>query len=317
MLCAFGVVFAMSAIQVDHLTYRYGSRIALNNVSFHVQRGEIFGLLGPNGGGKSTTFRILSTFLPPVVGLVHILGLNASRSSMEIRKKIGVVFQSGSMDRKLTVEENLIHQGHLYGLRGEPLRHRIRELLFRFGMTERTGDLVETLSGGLRRRAELAKCMLHKPELLLLDEPSSGLDPAVRLELWSLLKELRDQDHVTVLLTTHFMEEAERCDRIAILDEGKLVDIGRPDELKRRIGGEVVTIQTTAAQSLQESLHTKFGIASTIVHDTVRLEIPNGHEWISKIMNAYPGKIDAITVGRPTLEDVFIHLTGHRIENNQ
>jgi ABC-2 type transport system ATP-binding protein len=305
----------MSAVDADKLTHKYKSRTALNEVSFRVERGEIFGLLGPNGGGKSTTFRILSTFLSPSSGTAQVFGLDVRTAKMEIRKRIGVVFQSGSLDRKLTADENLLHHGHLYGLKGEALRVRIRQVLVRFGLQDRVKDRVETLSGGLRRRLEIAKGVLHKPELLLLDEPSTGLDPAVRLELWAYLKELRDQEGTTVLLTTHFMEEAEKCDRIAILDAGNLIDIGAPEELKRNIGGEVVTIQSRAGESLREFLKSRFGITSQIVNGTIRFEVENGQQWITKFIHSFSGEIDSITIGRPTLEDVFIHYTGHRLES--
>ena len=302
------------AILVDHLRFRYKERVALNNISFSVRDGEIFGLLGPNGGGKSTAFRILCTFLLPESGTVRIRGYDVATEADQIRKKIGVVFQAGSLDRKLTVLENMKHQGHLYGLKGEFLSDRISALLARFGIADRAGDLIETLSGGLRRRVEVAKAILHQPSLLLLDEPSTGLDPSVRLDLWNLLRELQQQENVTVLLTTHFMEEAERCDRLAVLDQGSLITVGTPDELKQAVGGEVVTIQSKSVDLVCALLQRSFGLPSTVINDSVRIELADGRQWVPKILEKFSDQIDSITIGKPTLEDVFIHYTGHRLE---
>lgn len=292
-------------IAVEHLTHRYGERTALDDVSFTVKRGELFGLLGPNGGGKTTLFRILCTLMQPTGGRVTMDGAAIDR------RRIGVVFQSPSLDKKLTVLENLRHQGHIYNLSGTLLRERIADLMRRFSIADRAGDRVETLSGGLRRRVELAKGLLHKPEVLLLDEPSTGLDPLARRELGDTLTELRDKDGVTVLLTTHIMDEAERCDRLALLDHGKLVALDKPAALKEQVGGDVVTIEPA---SLCEKIEKRFGVKASVVNNTVRIERPRGHEFIPTLIEAFPGEIDSVAVGKPTLEDVFIHLTGHRFE---
>jgi ABC-2 type transport system ATP-binding protein len=289
-----------SLLVVEALTHRYGERTALSNVSFQVAKGEIFGLLGPNGGGKTTLFRILSTLVAPSEG-----------------RRIGVVFQSPSLDRKLTVLENLRHQGHLYNLRGQELQLRIDKLLSRFGMADRKGDLVETLSGGQRRRVELAKGLLHKPQVLLLDEPSTGLDPRVRRELSDYLDHLRDEDGMTVLLTTHLMEEADRCDRLAILDRGQLVALSTPRELKEQIGGDVISIETGQPQPLAEQISKRFGIEARVLDGSVRVERTNGHKFITELVEAFPGQIDAISIHKPTLEDVFVHRTGRRFEETQ
>ena len=295
-------------VAVESLTHRYGDRVALSAVSFTVRRGEIFGLLGPNGGGKTTLFRILCTLMKPTEG----------RASMEggpiDRRRIGVVFQSPSLDKKLTVLENLRHQGHLYGLHGATLRSRIDELLGRFDVADRAKELTEKLSGGLRRRVELAKGLLHKPELLLLDEPSTGLDPRARRELGDYLEELRDNDGVTVLLTTHIMDEADRCDRLALLDHGQLVALDTPHALKEQVGGDVVTVGAKDPARLGTQIEKRFGVKATVVDQTVRIERPRGHEFIPALVEAFPGEIDSVSVGKPTLEDAFIHLTGHRFE---
>jgi ABC-2 type transport system ATP-binding protein len=303
-----------SLLAVEALTHRYGERIALKNVSFQVAKGEIFGLLGPNGGGKTTLFRILSTLVAPREGSVRMFGIDVVREQVEIRRRIGVVFQSPSLDRKLTVLENLRHQGHLYNLRGPGLQSRIDLLLSRFGMADRKGDLVEALSGGQRRRVELAKGLLHKPQVLLLDEPSTGLDPRVRRELSDYLERLRDEDGMTILLTTHLMEEADRCDRLAILDRGELVALSTPRELKESIGGDVISVETPQAQPLAEQISKRFGIEAKVLEGSVRIERTNGHKFITELVEAFPGQIEAISIHKPTLEDVFVRRTGRRFE---
>jgi len=227
------------SVDVEGLTHRYGERTALDGVSFSVRSGEVFGLVGPNGGGKTTLFKILSTALAPSSGSARVAGVDVRDGA--VRRRIGVVFQSPSLDGKLTVGENLLHHGHLYGLSGSGLKERIGEELTRFGLKDRMGDRVEKLSGGLQRRVELAKSLLHRPEVLLLDEPSTGLDPGARRDLWDALRGLKG---VTVLLTTHLLEEAERCDRMAILHKGKIVALGEPLTLRGEIGGDVVTVRS-------------------------------------------------------------------------
>ena len=305
-----------SLLVVEALTHRYGERTALDKVGFEVAKGEIFGLLGPNGGGKTTLFRILSTLMAPSEGNVRMFGVDVVRDQSEIRRRIGVVFQAPSLDRKLTVLENLRHQGHLYNLRGQELRSRIDRLLARFGMADRKGDMVETLSGGQRRRVELAKGLLHKPQVLLLDEPSTGLDPRVRRELSDYLEQLRDEDGVTILLTTHLMEEADRCDRLAILDRGQLVALSTPRQLKEQIGGDVISVETRQPQPLAEQIGKRFNIEARVLEGSVRIERANGHKFIMELVEAFPGQIDAVSIHKPTLEDVFIRLTGHRFEGD-
>lgn len=301
------------AVQVEELTFRYTDRTALDGVTFAVAPGEIFGLLGPNGGGKTTLFRILSTLLLPTSGAAHVFGLDVARDPHAVRRRIGVVFQAASLDQKLTPFENLRHHGHLYGLRGRALRQRGLDALARVGVADRAGDRVETLSGGLQRRVELAKGLLHNPDLLLLDEPSTGLDPGARRDLWQHLTHLRDSDRVTVLVTTHLLEEAERCDRLGILDRGRLVAEGTPDQLKKSIGGDVIVLGARDPETLRRQVEERFGLRATTVNGTVRLERERGHEFIAQLVEAFPGQIDSVTVSKPTLEDVFIHRTGHRL----
>jgi ABC-2 type transport system ATP-binding protein len=296
-------------VRVDDLRHRYGDREALAGVTFAVPCGEMFALLGPNGGGKTTLFKILSTLMPPTSGRVLLFGHDIVREPSVVRTHLGVVFQHPSLDRKLTVSENLKHHGHLYGMAGSALASRAADLLARLGLSERTGDLVETLSGGLQRRAELAKALLHEPELLVLDEPNTGLDPTARRDFMNYLQQLCQQDGITILLTTHFMEDAERCDRVGIMHEGKLVALGTPEALKRRIGGDIVVLHAVDPYGLQKKLRERLGCEPAFVDGTLRIERPRGHEFIRDVVEAFPGEITSAAFGKPTLEDVFIHLT--------
>ena len=307
-----------AVISVEDLVHRYDDRTALNGVSFEVGHAELFGLLGPNGSGKTTLFRILSTLMIPTGGRALILGHDAAREPDRLRRHIGVVFQAQSIDVKLTAAENLWHQGHLYGLHGRVLKTRIQEMLGRVGLADRANEKAETFSGGMQRRLELAKGLLHHPSVLLLDEPTTGLDPGARRDLWQYLRILRDEESVTVIVTTHLMEEAERCDRLAILNEGKLVALGTPVDLKHEIGGDVIWLEATRnPRDLADRISTRLGVEATVIGDNeqdarVRLERENGHRFIAELAEAFPGEIQSISVSKPTLEDVFIHRTGHR-----
>ena len=303
---------AEPAIEVAGLSFSYGDRQALCEVEFTIARGEIFGFLGPNGGGKSTLFRLLSTLTPIQSGNARILGCDLRGATQALRRRIGVVFQSPSLDGKLTVAENLTIHGNLYGMRGARLRERAQAMLARLDVSDRANDLAEALSGGLRRRVELAKALLHQPELLLLDEPSTGLDPAARREFFNLLARLRESDNVTIVLTTHYMEEAERCDRIGVLDQGRLVALAPPGELKQRVGGDVMVISGPAPEALARKISDRFQISAALVDGTLRIERPRGHELVGRLVDEFGGEIESVTFGRPTLEDVFVHLTGHR-----
>jgi ABC-2 type transport system ATP-binding protein len=305
-------ISAEPAIEVADLSFSYGDRQALSAVEFTIARGEILGFLGPNGGGKSTLFRLLSTLVPIQSGDARILGCDLRGATQALRCRIGVVFQSPSLDGKLTVAENLAIHGNLYGMRGARLKERAQAMLARLDVSDRAGDLAETLSGGLRRRVELAKALLHEPELLLLDEPSTGLDPAARREFFNLLSRLRETDGVTIVLTTHYMEEAERCDRIGVLDRGRLVAIAPPGELKQRVGGDVMVISAAAPEALAQKIAQRLQVRAALVDGTLRIERPRGHELVARLVDEFGGEIESITFGRPTLEDVFVHLTGHR-----
>jgi len=306
---------ASPVISVRELVHRYDNRPALNGVSFDVRPAELFGLLGPNGSGKTTLFRILSTLMVPVAGQAIILGHDAAKDPSQLRREIGVVFQAQSIDLKLTATENLQHQGHLYGLHGAALRTRIKEILERVRLADRAHDRAETFSGGMQRRLELAKGLLHGPRVLLLDEPTTGLDPGARRDLWQYLRILRDEEQVTVLVTTHLMEEAERCDRLAILNECKLVALGTPTELKREIGGDVIVLEAKQPDALATRIRGRFNVDVQVIGGQVRIERDQAHRFVTDVVEAFPGEIEAVSIAKPSLEDVFIKRTGHRFWN--
>ena len=302
-------------VQIKNLTHSYGERIALNNLNLSIHPGEIFGFLGPNGSGKTTLFRILSTLLPVRDGNVSILGLDLKTGREAIRRQIGIVFQSPSLDKQLTATENLRHQGHLYGLSGKDLEKRIDEMLSRVGLAERPREYVSTFSGGMRRRVELAKGLLHRPRLLLLDEPCTGLDPGARIDLWKYLHEIREKDGVTILVTTHLMDEAEHCNRLAIMDLGKLIACDTPAILKDQIGGDVITLTAEDPAALRRAIVKKFNLDPVVIGTSIRIERDRGHEFIPQLVEAFPGMIRSVSLGKPTLEDVFVRVTGRRFES--
>jgi len=306
-----------AAVSIQAVSHRYDQRQALDGVSFDIVPREIFGILGPNGGGKTTLFRLLSTLIPLQQGDVTIAGYDLRRDSYEIRRRIGVVFQAASLDKKLTVAENIRYQAALYGLTGSELRRREAQALEQFGLADRAGDLCEQLSGGLRRRVELAKGMIHEPEVIFLDEPSTGLDPGARLDLWQQLVRLRESRGTTIVLTTHILEEAAKADRLAILHQGKLVALDTPTTLQASVGGDAITIRTSDPAPLIRSLGEKFSLTGREVDGGVRLEVREGRQWIARLVEAFPDQIEEITLGRPTLEDVFIAKTGHRFQEQR
>lgn len=299
-------------IEVENLTFQYGAKVALRGLTFSVNRGEIFGFLGPNGGGKSTTFKILSTLFSCQPGQVKMFGLDLAENKIAIRRKMGIVFQMPALDKKLKVRENLEHQGHLYGLSGSELQSRIDRDLNRLNLKDREKDKVETLSGGLQRRVELAKALLSDPELMILDEPSTGLDPAARKEFWNHLENLRQSHGMTVLVTTHYLEEADRCDRLLILDQGQNVALGNPEQLRAEIGGEVLRLRVKDPESLMPQITQKLKIKTLLVGGLIQIEEKKAHNLVGPLLEAFPEQILSLTLGPPTLEDVFIHKTGRR-----
>lgn len=302
----------MDFIEVKNLTHTYGARRALDDVSFTVTAGEIFGFLGPNGSGKTTLFRILATVFAPTGGDVLIEGKSLSRAYGELRRKMGVVFQAPGLDNKLSVEENLKYHGMLYGYSGNELKTRCDEMLEHVALSARRKDIVGTLSGGLKRRVELAKGLLNKPALLLLDEPSTGLDPGARIDLWQYLKQVQQNQNVTILVTTHLMDEAEHCDRIAILNEGRLIKADTPDNLRSEINKDILIVETRDSAALAEKIKQRFNIEASMSEGQLVLEHDTGARFITALVEAFPGEIESCTFRKPTLEDVFVHQTGHR-----
>ncbi len=330
-------------VEIDGLSRCYGDRLALDGVSFGVAEGELFALLGPNGGGKTTLFKLLSTLLPPSSGTFRVGGLSPARDLRGLRRRLGVVFQSPSLDRKLTVLENLLVHGAVLGLGGAPLRARAGELLARMEVADRAGDRVETLSGGLARRVEIAKALLHAPKVLLLDEPSTGLDPLARRSLRALLRELAGGG-TTVLLTTHLFDEAEEAGRIGLLDRGRLVALGTPADLKREVGGEVLVLTTDSdedAARLAAEIATALdagiaappglGVAGALgaradasvssrrvgaLGATVRIESPDAPSLVPSLAAAFAGRFRSLSLGAPSLEDVFVDRTGHSFDGD-
>lgn len=302
-------------ISAESLSHSYHSRngesrVALRDLNLQLAGPMLYGVLGPNGGGKSTFFRILATMLKPNSGRARVAGLDVVAQAHEVRRHLGVVFQTNSLDRQLTVEENLRCQGQLQGLDAQELSVRIGEVLEQMDLVERRRDLVKELSGGLARRAELAKALLHRPSILLLDEPSSGLDPQARRRLWETVDQIRASRPLLVLLTTHLLDEADRCDRLLLLHEGARVREGTPLELKSAIGGEVVLLKSKQPEQLMAILA---GHAPVLLPHAVRVEVPSGHRFAAEIADRHPDLVESIEFRRPTLEDVFFAATGANI----
>lgn len=301
---------AMSnAVTAAGITFAYGERRALSDVSFEVAAGQAYGFLGPNGSGKSTLFKLLSTLVPLQQGRVSMLGLDLAKEARTIRSRLGVVFQSPAVDKKLTVRENLRYGGLLLGLSGADLAARIDAVLAAGRLADRAKDLVGELSGGLRRRVEIGKCLLGKPELVLLDEASTGLDPAARKDMWGML---RSDPKPTVLFTTHLMDEAAEADHLLLLDQGHVVAAGRPADLMREVGGQVLEIEAADAASLAPELQQQFGVAATVVDSTLRIDGADVHELVPRIVQRFGARVQRLSLAHPSLQDVFLKKTGRR-----
>ncbi|MDX1531157.1 MAG: ATP-binding cassette domain-containing protein [Rhodothermales bacterium] len=297
-------------LQVDRVGYRYGARRALDGVTFTVEPGELFGLLGPIGGGTTTLLRLVTTLIPPDEGRVCVAGHDTVEEPAAVRRQLGVVFQQPALDAELTVRENLRAHGALVGLGRRELDERIAWALDRLGLADRAGERVRTLSGGLARRADLARGLLHRPPLLLLDEPTTGLDPTARRELWTALGRLRREAGTTIIVATHLMEEAERCDRVGILDRGRLVALGAPAELTAELGTEALWLETPDPADLAERLEARLGLRSRVVGEALLVEADDAPAVLARVYAAFPGAVAAATVRRPTLDDVFAARTG-------
>jgi ABC-2 type transport system ATP-binding protein len=309
------------ALHTEGLGFDYGRERALDGVDLAVRPGELFAILGPNGGGKTTLFRILATLLKPRRGRASIYGHDVARDPAAARRLLGVLFQAPAIDRLLTVRENLDLQGALYGLRGRSLAAEREALLARFGLEAKAGARAGTLSGGLQRRLEIAKALLHRPRLLLLDEPSTGLDPRARAALWSALDDLARASGTTVVFTTHLLEEADRAQRVAILDRGRIVALGEPEALKAEIGRQVLAIapepHAPDAEDLRREIERVTGVAARLVEGRILVEAEDSAALVPILSRALGGRIAAMTVARPTLFDVFLRRTGHGFEPDE
>lgn len=306
---------ASHALSAHSLSYSYGERRALDDVTFDVAPGEFTSILGPNGGGKTTLFRIIATLATPNAGSLSVFGDDVVKSRARVRHHLGVVFQAPALDVKLTVRENLLHHGHLHGLSGKPLRQQINHALERLELADRRQDLVDTLSGGLKRRVELAKVMLTQPRLLLLDEPTTGLDPIARESFWQLIRLLREETQAAVLFTTHILEEAEDSGRVIILDRGRVVADGAPEELRAQISGQIVRFRARELEALARRIREQFSLTTEIEGDCVRVVVTDGGEFAARAAQMLGDAVDSLEIARPTLYDVFRQRTGHAFTN--
>ena len=305
------ISIGVNRISIIEVAHRYGKTDALRGISLEIAAGEVFALLGPNGSGKTTLFRLLSTIMPLQTGEILIAGKDVRKQPHEVRRRLGIVFQSPSLDKKLTVQENIDFQGALYGLSGSSLQVRRDQLLASLQLTDRRHDRCETLSGGLKRRVEIAKGMLHQPSCLLLDEPSTGLDPAARLDLWQVIMGLA-KNGTSILLTTHLLEEAEKADRIAILHQGQVIACGPPESLRSELGSGLITIIADHPQEVCRWLTDSLGVEAAMVQQQVRVTHSSPNEIVPQLLARLGAEIRSITIGRPSLEDLFITKTGRQ-----
>ena len=316
-----GAAASPVAIHVENLTKRFDDLVAVDNVSFEIERGEVFGLLGPNGAGKTTTISMLATLLRPSSGSATVDGRDIERDQDGVRHSIGIVFQDQSLDEELTAYENMDLHGRLYRIPGETRHQRIGELLDLVGLSERKDDIVKTFSGGMRRRLEIARGLLHHPSVLFLDEPTLGLDPQTRNLLWEYIANLAEEKGITIILTTHYMEEADRlCDRVAIIDHGRIVALDTPDHLKDAIGGDVVTIRSPNPEAIAPALDEPWVIRVETHDGEAMISLQQAEAHLSTIVTRLVERkipIESIAIRKPTLEDVFLHFTGKTIREEE
>jgi ABC-2 type transport system ATP-binding protein len=309
------------ALHIQNLTRRFNDLIAVDNISFDIEQGEIFGLLGPNGAGKTTTLSMLSTMLPPTSGSATVNGINIEKDPDGVRKSIGIVFQDQSLDEELTAWENMDFHGRLYRIPAGIRKQRIDELLKLVELFDRKDDIVKTFSGGMRRRLEIARGLLHHPSVLFLDEPTLGLDPQTRNHLWIYIATLAKENGITIILTTHYMDEADRlCNRIAIIDHGKIIAIDTPKNLKAGLGGDLVTIRSPDPAGVAGALREPWVVRLETHNDEVVVSLKNAEEFVSTIvtlLNKQQVPIASIAIHKPTLEDVFLSFTGKTIREQE
>lgn len=303
----------MPIIKVEHLVKRFGNLTAVNDISFEVEEGTIFGFLGPNGAGKTTTINILCTLLSPTSGRASIYGHDCTTESPEVRKSIGIVFQDSTLDKDLTAYENLIFHAYLYNVNKNERKQRIEDALRFVDLYDRRNDLVKKFSGGMKRRLEVARGLIHRPKVLFLDEPTLGLDPQTRANLWEFIVALPKEHQVTIFMTTHYMEEAEVCDQIAIIDKGKIIALDTPEKLKKTVGGDVIYIRTTDNLTARREIEKLFHVEVSEQDGELFLTTLKGDACIPEIIRAMGETVVSVRLQRPTLNDVFLKMTGKEI----
>jgi len=307
----------MSIIEVEELSRRFGQLVAVDKVSFQVAEGEIFGFLGPNGAGKTTTINMLCTLLTPTGGRATVSGYDVVKQRSEVRRSIGLVFQEPTLDEYLTAEQNLRFHAYAYKIPKEIRERRIGELLELLELTDRRKSKVRTFSGGMKRRLEVARGLLHNPRVLFLDEPTLGLDPQTRRHIWDHILALRKQNNLTIFLTTHYMDEAENSDHITIIDHGHIIALDTPDKLKDALGGDVVTLKAEDNDAAALELKEKYGLSPLIQNGAITFSIPQGERFLPKLMDSFQSHLLSIGIRRPTLDDVFLKLTGRAIRDEE
>jgi ABC-2 type transport system ATP-binding protein len=303
------------AVSVTGLVKRFGEIHAVRGIDLAVDAGETFGFLGPNGAGKSTTINVLCTLIRPTAGSAQVAGYDVVTERDEVRRNIGLVFQDTTLDAYLTAERNLQLHAELYGMPRGVIDARLRQVLDMVGLWDRRASKVSTFSGGMKRRLEIARGLLHSPRVLFLDEPTIGLDPQTRSSIWSYINELRAAEHITIFMTTHYMDEAEYCDRIAIIDQGKIIALDTPQALKASIGEDRVRMHTDDDEVAIAALHSQFGIRATIAEGAVTFAVEEGEQFIPKLFADFPTGIRSVNVSRPSLDDVFMSYTGTTIRD--
>jgi ABC-2 type transport system ATP-binding protein len=306
---------ATPAIVVQHLTKTFGEVEAVRGVDFEVAAGEVFGFLGPNGAGKTTTINMLCTLVKPTAGSASVAGHDVVKARDDVRRNIGLVFQDPTLDNYLTAVQNLRLHAELYGLQRDVVAPRMQQVLEMVGLWERKDSPVGTFSGGMRRRLEIARGMMHSPRVLFLDEPTIGLDPQTRRSIWAYIAELKEREDITIFMTTHYMDEAEWCDRIAIMDNGEVVALDAPDTLKAQVGSDRVTIHTEDNDAAIAALKDRFDIDARISEGAVTFGVPGGEEFVPRLFADLGMPIRAVHVSRPTLDDVFMSYTGTTIRD--
>ncbi len=305
------------AVEVDGLMKKFGDLVAVDQVSFQVKKGEIFGFLGPNGAGKTTTINMLCTLLKPTAGSARVNGYDVLTQKNEVRESIGMVFQDPSLDDRLTARENLEFHAVIYRVHSSEKEKRMREVLEMVDLMDRADDLVMTYSGGMKRRLEIARGLLHYPHVLFLDEPTIGLDPQTRKYIWDYIQGLKEREDITIFLTTHYMEEAEHCDRIAIIDYGKIIALDTSEGLKNMVGGDVIRLKTDDDARAEEELKERYQVNILEDRDCLCFEVDKGDEFIPRLIRELKVHIQSISLHRPTLDDVFLKLTGREIREEE